>query len=346
MVGPANLEKKVVKEETLKKKGFTLVELLVVIAIIALLSGILMPALSRVRQLANRLVCGSNLAGIGKAFLTYANDNEGNYPVAGLKGDVWSTKGYITDWLEATREDAFIYEKAGGASTIASSLYLLIKEGYASPKQFICKGDAGATEFRISDYSPHVDIPDYIRTFEDPWDFGKPVLDELGTGPAFHCSYSYHMPYYSPTRPRTSGFPVTTSSSTKSPLCADKNPYLDKNATDYIVDAGRYVIWDPVNGYTDPAPGAPENKPFGNSASHQRKGQNVLYNDGHVEFATTPNVGIEEDNIWRRWTHGRPLADRERQIGMVSPTGNGNGAPWSVQDAYLVQEGNRPQDLP
>jgi prepilin-type N-terminal cleavage/methylation domain-containing protein len=56
----------------MKKKGFTLVELLVVIAIIALLMGILMPALARVRQIAFRMVCGTNLSGIGKAMLSTA----------------------------------------------------------------------------------------------------------------------------------------------------------------------------------------------------------------------------------------------------------------------------------
>ena len=66
----------------MKRKGFTLVELLVVIAIIALLMGILMPALARVRQIAFRMVCGTNLSGIGKAMLIYANDYEDELPRA------------------------------------------------------------------------------------------------------------------------------------------------------------------------------------------------------------------------------------------------------------------------
>ncbi len=84
-----------------KKKGFTLVELLVVIAIIALLMGILMPALARVRQIAFRLVCGTNLSGIGKAMLIYSNDYEDELPRAGGRNATWS--GNIANWLADSR---------------------------------------------------------------------------------------------------------------------------------------------------------------------------------------------------------------------------------------------------
>jgi prepilin-type N-terminal cleavage/methylation domain-containing protein/prepilin-type processing-associated H-X9-DG protein len=60
------------------KKGFTLVELLVVIAIIAVLMGILMPALGRVREQAKRLRCSSNLKSIGVGLALYAESNDGN----------------------------------------------------------------------------------------------------------------------------------------------------------------------------------------------------------------------------------------------------------------------------
>ena len=73
----------------MKKKGFTLVELLVVIAIIALLMGILMPALARVRQLAFRMICGTNLSGIGKAMLLYSNDYQDELPRAGGRNTTW-----------------------------------------------------------------------------------------------------------------------------------------------------------------------------------------------------------------------------------------------------------------
>jgi prepilin-type N-terminal cleavage/methylation domain-containing protein len=56
------------------KPGFTLIELLVVIAIITLLMGILMPALSRVKESARRAVCSSQVRQIGTGMTAYTID--------------------------------------------------------------------------------------------------------------------------------------------------------------------------------------------------------------------------------------------------------------------------------
>jgi prepilin-type N-terminal cleavage/methylation domain-containing protein/prepilin-type processing-associated H-X9-DG protein len=58
------------------RSGFTLIELLVVIAVIALLLGLLMPALGQARQFARQMTCASNLRQVATAINTYAADNQ------------------------------------------------------------------------------------------------------------------------------------------------------------------------------------------------------------------------------------------------------------------------------
>ena len=255
-----------------KKKGFTLVELLVVIAIIALLMGILMPALARVRQIAFRMVCGTNLSGIGKAMMIYAGDYEDELPRAGGRNSVWSNR--IPSWLADNRFAAYglSADSSGGSGTITASFYLLVKYSEVTPKSFLCKGDSGTSEFKPSDYQAG------DRELIDLWDFGPEPLE--------HCSYTYHMPY--------GLYALTTSSEPGMAVAADRNPWINSPAAEAKTDMYASFLPD----------GGKEAVNIGNAISHQEDGQNVLFMDSHVYFHKRPHCAINDDNIYTYWDGG------------------------------------------
>jgi prepilin-type N-terminal cleavage/methylation domain-containing protein len=182
----------------MKRKGFTLIELLVVIAIIALLMGILMPALARVRALAHRVVCGSNLRGIGTSIQVYANENNQKYPL--IPSGTWNGNICTTH----------TGGPGGGpdGGSITSAFYELIIGGYSTPGQFVCKSDSTVTPLELEDWGTA------IMSFEDGFDFG----DGTNGDPRDFCSYAYHCPI--------PGWALGPSSNPRMALAADWNPFL------------------------------------------------------------------------------------------------------------------------
>jgi prepilin-type N-terminal cleavage/methylation domain-containing protein len=165
-------------------KGFTLIELLVVIAIIALLMGILMPALQRVRQQARSVACLSKLKQWALYFAMYAEDNSGRFmagstaqPTANrwvsALGDYYKWDDEFTCCPNATKPWVDEYGVSEGAEGHVSGAGVTMAWGYMGmsgsrshwPKQM--KGSYGINGWVVDPQpgrEPHPELgtPDYF----------------------------------------------------------------------------------------------------------------------------------------------------------------------------------------
>ena len=102
-----------------RAKGFTLIDLLVVIAIIALLVSILMPSLSRARQLAQSAVCQGNLKNIGIGLAIYqTQNNDFVVPSYNMTGIMGGSDVPLDGWAPILDRDKLLSGKQSNAGSL------------------------------------------------------------------------------------------------------------------------------------------------------------------------------------------------------------------------------------
>ncbi len=266
-----------------ESKAFTLIELLVVIAIIALLISILLPSLSRARELSKRLVCASNVKGIGTSCKIYANDANGKWPIPPFyrrgedQGVDYVCDDETTDpWPQAHDEGEVGWNRefhsesdsrgdgtGSSAVSVTRAFWMLVRSGDVTVKQYVCPSSG--------------DEPDQTEDITRYYDFE-------GYG---NISYGYQVPFGPRnTRPHEG-------MDNRQIMVADKGPFY----TLTIPDWGAYGQNPPINLDDSPKTWRPFNSP-NHGGSSNGEGQNCLYADGHASFQRTPTVGIDNDNIY------------------------------------------------
>jgi prepilin-type N-terminal cleavage/methylation domain-containing protein len=280
-----------------KNRAFTLIELLVVVAIIALLISILLPSLSRAREITKRAVCASNLRSIGQGTKVYSNDNYDWYPTTPFYEAVpnsampTQTKTKFITFMSR----ALTVPLSSGNFTEqhpSRSMFMLVSDSVCTAKQYICPSSS--------------DSDDDMRNRGSAGNFvaAQPGVNRFDFRGYPYLSYGQQLPYGQKGRP-------SENLDARMVIMADKGPYFQSGVSSdggfLVADKVSSVVNTPFQPITGPGGAtsasqilALDNEKWRtyNSQNHGGEGQNVLYQDGHAVFERRPIIGVNFENIY------------------------------------------------
>ncbi|MBE0534609.1 MAG: hypothetical protein IH624_02990 [Phycisphaerae bacterium] len=298
------------------QKGLTLIEVIVICCMVLFLAAILIPAFDNGSRIAPRVVCGTNLKGLGTAIMVYANDYDDRYPQLPGEGPWAKRLGFDHDLPHPD------FGQGGAQSqtprTITASWYLLVREADVGPKSFICP---------LSKQGPFDGKNNANLEITQLWDFGP--------DPYRHVSYALHNPY--------GQFPGHGDRSATFAMAADMSPWFRNGeivapgldgAAPQIINAADETTWKLGNSLNNPQI---RRRFFGWWRTEvPLQGQNVLYADGHSSFEKTPNCGIKRDNIYTYWSKENEPTDQDIQGGQNPTARDKENDAKSKDDSFLA----------
>jgi prepilin-type N-terminal cleavage/methylation domain-containing protein/prepilin-type processing-associated H-X9-DG protein len=278
-----------------RKSGFTLVELLVVISIIALLMAVLLPALNKAREQAKRVVCAHNLKQVGIAMLAYSADSDllpfygGRDPTYSGPYKAASSDSQETHPYVVYRAD--FYWGSDLSALIPMRLACLYARGYvAEPKTFYCPSNTLKSYMYKSYTSP------------GKWGTLPQTYNQQTANEWVRVGYSYYP--IDDTLVTASGIGMSTINGIFVPKYTARRFGQLSRTKPYLTDG----LWSKEN----ISHKSGMEKTANGDARVKNGGINVLFKDGHVNFAKDQKVSYKigltsysgtlfDNEYWNTW---------------------------------------------